>query len=705
MANIHETLQQAIQHHQASDFPAAEKLYRSILVKKPNHPDALNLLGTLFMQQGKLGESKALLQRAVRAAPSNAAAHNNYGLVLQEHGDLVGAIKEFESALKNNPSYLDALNNLGSALREQHEYARANTLFEKLLALDPASPRTMYNYGITQLQAGAPETAAQLLRNALSLHPAYHEARIGLGVALLNLDSFSEAEAAFRAVLAVVPNALPALEGLGDTLMKRGDYAEALTCYEKYRTLAPLPAEKLINLASAYERTQQPEKVEQVLRACIATAPNFVVGFDELGAFLIGAGRLEEALAVCELGLQHHPQSLKLRLNKISALLRLVRLDEADAELQACLHSAPSDADVLFSYAMLRELQQRPREGLDFIDRALLLRPDSGPLHQLRSVLLLVSGSISEGWDEFDYGTQNKNRSLAQRYPYPMWSGQPLAGKTILIYGEQGLGDEILFASCLPDLLAQGARCVVQCDPRLEALFTRSFPPAKVRGAQRTDDVAWLESEEPIDYQTPVGSLPRYVRRRLEDFPQRNAFLVAAPERRQHWRKVLDSHTEELKVGIVWRSKVVDPLRARAYTTLDQWASLLHMPGVTFVNLQYDDCTQELAALPADVRSKIMLPADINLHDDIDDVGALIAELDLVITVGTVVYNLAGAVGTPTWLLRRFEADWVALGTDKIPWYPSVEVFRQLRPRDWSSVYATASQRLSAWVAARKTFN
>ena len=701
MANIHETLQKAIQYHQASDFPAAEKLYRSILGKKPNHPDALNLLGALFLQQGKLNDSKALLQRAVRAAPGNAMAHNNFGLVLQEQHDLIGAIKEYETALKHNPRYTDAMNNLGTALREQRDYARAAVIFEKLLALEPGSPRALYNYGITKLQAGAAADAVGMLKAALAVQPQYHDARIALGMALLELGKLDEAEATFRVVLAQVSNATSALEGLGDLLVKRDDYAGAISNYERHMALAPLPAQKCLNLALCYERTQQTDKVEHALRTSIDVDPSFIAGYEELGHFLIGAGRCEEALAVCAQGLARDPHASRLRMESVSALIRLVRLEEADSELRVCLDATPNDPDVLFNLATVRELQQRPDEALAFIDRALALRPDSGAMHQLRSVILLVLGRIAEGWDEFDYGTQNKSRSLAQRYPYPMWAGQTLAGKKLLVYGEQGLGDEILFASCLPDLMAQGARCVVQCDPRLRPLFARSFPQARVHGAQRNDDAAWLKNEEPIDFQTPIGSLPRYVRRQLADFPARNAFLVAAQERRHHWRGVLDGINAERKIGIVWRSKIVDPLRARAYTTLEPWLPLLRIPGATFINLQYDDCTQELAALPVDVRHKVIVPPGIDLHDDIDDVTALIAELDLVIAVGTVVYNLAGGVGTPTWLLRRYEQDWVALGTNRIPWYPTVEVIRQPRPRDWVSVFDAVEQRLHAHINSK----
>ena len=269
--------------------------------------------------------------------------------------------------------------------------------------------------------------------------------------------------------------------------------------------------------------------------------------------------------------------------------------------------------------------------------------------------------------------------------PFPPWRGGSLHGHTILVYAEQGVGDEIMFASCLPDLIKMGGRCIVECDPRLVRLFSRSFPDAHFVAASDMNDGEWLPKPSPIDLQVAAGDLPSHFRRQLGDFPHHVGYLQADPSRVEYWRAKLSALGPGLKIGISWRGGLKLSRAHLRSIPLDQLLPVLHQEGVHFINLQYGPCSEEMNSIQRQAGISIHHWAEA--HTDFDEMAALIVALDIVVSVCTTVIHLAGALGRPTWILVPAVPEWRYLNSgNHLPWYPSVKLFRQENLRKLNDV-------------------
>jgi Flp pilus assembly protein TadD len=331
--------------------------------------------------------------------------------------------------------------------------------------------------------------------------------------------------------------------------------------------------------------------------------------------------------------------------------------------------------------------------ALEHFRTALKIRPDHSAARHNLAITLLVAENFREGWPAW-------LRSFTKVHlPDPGTGSAPFVGKRVVVYGTEGVGDEILYASCVPELAANAAEITIYCDKRLAALFERSFPSVRTvgmdkHGAQRTIGIV-----APDEIHVLASFLPAYFRPDNESFPPRRSFLLAEPERVGEWRGRLAALGKGLKVGLSWRGGV-DPLnRARRSIPLADWGPVLSVPGVHFISLQYGDVRTELEEAWDRTRVPIHTWSDADPLIDVDFLAAQIAALDLVISVGNTTVHLAGALGTPLWmLLPRLPPDWrwKTVGT-KTPWYPSAQLFRQQDSGQWGSVMQAVRTLLSEY--------
>ncbi len=325
-----------------------------------------------------------------------------------------------------------------------------------------------------------------------------------------------------------------------------------------------------------------------------------------------------------------------------------------------------------------------------------------------RSTILINLGRVGEGWDEYEARLDPNFADVTVfRTGRPAWKpGADLAGKSLLLFGEQGLGDEILFANTLPDILDRlgpDGRLSLAVEARLVPLFQRSFPQARV-GAHHTGKIEgrthriapFLDGElGSIDLWAPLASLLCEFRRTPEDFPDRTAFLSADPDRVADWKARLAREAPAgPKIGLLWKSAIISSGRHRYFSPFERWAPVLATPGVSFVNLQYGDCAAEIEQARREFGVEIWNPPGIDLKQDLDDVAALSSALDLVIGFSNATLNIAAACGAPTWLISAPGA-WTCLGTDRYPWYPQVRLFRPSAFREWEPVMAEIAAELA----------
>jgi Flp pilus assembly protein TadD len=468
------------------------------------------------------------------------------------------------------------------------------------------------------------------------------------------------------------------------TQFHAGNLHEAARMFEECVELAHDDAEAHLNLGIARHRLGMREDAHDALTLALHFEPERPAVHLNLGVLALEAGEAEEAATYFAEAVRLDPAYGEAWSNLgLVQLQHLGRLDEAEASLQRALAARPGFPDALTNLGMLRHDQGRFEEAQALYDKA--LRGDSR-MHEARlnrSLLYLARGEFARGWEEYEARRQASTHFVRRFERYPEWDGAPAPERTLLVYGEQGLGDQIMFASCLPEAIAETRHCVIDCSPKLAALFGRSFPAVTVHGGlQKEADLSWLERAPAIDLQIPMGSLPRFFRHSGAAFPRHAGYLKADPTAVGRWRERLAGLGSGLKVGISWRGGTSKTRRDSRSAALAELLPLLASPGARFVSLQYTDCTAEVASIAATHGTRIQHWQEA--LDDYDETAALVSALDLVICVQTAVAHLAGALGRPAWVMVPVVPEWrYLLKGERLPWYPSLRLFRQAEAGQW----------------------
>jgi len=554
-------------------------------------------------------------------------------------------------------------NDCGLVQLEKGRLEEAAASFARAIELQHDFADAHHNLGKAYLAKGHTEDAVDCFYLTTHFAPAMTIAHLNLGIALSALGKTDEAMAALYRALELNPGLAEAHLRLAHLFKSGGKLEQAVTHYRRAVELLPDSAEVHCNLGYALFKLDRYDDAETHYAMALRIKNDFAEAHHNFGLLLLHRGEPERALAYFETA-----HALKPRL----------------PEIVSCIGHA------------LRDLG-RYDEALARYDEALTIRPDFGDAVLNRCYIYLALGNCESGWREYERrlaapDTEKRN------FPYPVWYGEDLAGKTILVWGEQGIGDQILFASLLPDLIARAGRGIYECSPKLVPLFARSFADADVVAKS---DPPHPATERDIDYQIAAGSLPLHFRRELQHFPRRSGYLVADPERVAHWRECFAKIGGGLKVGICWRSSNQMGVRGLEYTRLSQWGPIFAVPGVHFVNLQYDECMNELDQARREFRVTLHHFSEVDMFDDLDETAALVKALDLVISAQTAVSAQAGALGVPCWQMSR-GLDWTALGAENSPWYPTMKCFRRTWEQPWSEIIERIASELHRAVLAHR---
>lgn len=333
------------------------------------------------------------------------------------------------------------------------------------------------------------------------------------------------------------------------------------------------------------------------------------------------------------------------------------------------------------------------KESIKWCNKSLSFEPGGKSAMNTLGLCNLALGNWQEAWAQYSHSVGGKFRKLIRYQEEPQWAGQH--DKTVVFYGEQGLGDEIMYASCIPDAQAVCKTTILECDSRLQGLFGRSFPGVVVHGTRRKQDCAWI-ADQTIDASLPVGQLPQFFRTAPDQCPG-TAYLKADPERRLQWRALFDSMGKRPKIGIAWSGGSKHNSPQARNVGLMGLKPLIEAIEADWISLQYVDPTAEIEASGLPVRHWKRACET----DDYDDTAALVAELDMVISVPTAVIHLAGALGIKTHCLTPHESDWAFWSG--LPWYASVDLHWKNKGETWNDFigrYSEGVHRLRAEATA-----
>lgn len=493
---------------------------------------------------------------------------------------------------------------------------------------------------------GDTEGAIALLEDALVSHGDWADGYAALASIYVAIGASESAHDCLELALEHDPGNISALEQAATLLEREGRLAEAVEHSARLAELLPDAPEMLETLARLYRDMKRYDDAVAVCRRCLERWPDRALAIGLLGNSLVSSEHYDEGIAALERYIALSPEVLSAHLAIGAAYLQAGRYGEARAHLEWGLAREPNNATARWDYALVQ----------------------------------LADGDFTGGWPNYAY------RSLAfggthETVHLPAWKGEPLRGERLVVLAEQGLGDEIMFASCLPDVLDRCDDVLLTCDKRLTRIFERSFPGVRVIPRDRPD----LAMQVGGRWEAQIGSLPGIFRASREAFPRHDGYLRADASRVAHWREVLAALGDGPKIGVSWRGGTAQT-RARLRTIpIGEWGALFGLPGAHFVNLQYGKCEPELAAVREHLGVRIHHYPDAIA--DYDETAALVASLDLVVTVCTAIVHLTGALGRPVWVLTPNAPEW-RYGTrgDSMPWYPTSRMFRQARGEPWAPV-------------------
>ncbi|HEY4264546.1 MAG TPA: tetratricopeptide repeat protein [Micropepsaceae bacterium] len=523
-------------------------------------------------------------------------------------------------------------------------------------------------------------------------------------------DTVKTAKLALEATEADESNA-QAFHLLALALDKLGHLHKALVTYERAFALDPDDTDLLLNLGLTAWNLDLLDGAERMFRLFIEKCPDHPAGYNNLGSIQRDKGDLTLAIETLRNAILRMPDSAMLWNSLATALAEEGRAEESLPFYHEAMRLDPKFARVWhnlgYSYMHLGRLE----ESLHAYDCALAIASSAHERvesRHSRSICLIGMGRLEEGFKDYEIRHAPEFRTWLLHYTKaPLWRGEPLAGKRILIVGEQGLGDELMFANILPDVaraVGDDGQLQIAVDPRLIPIFQRSFPKAEVGSyddgkleGRQVRIFHWARENGDPDFYAPIGTPLHFFRKNVSDFPH-EAFLKADPEKRAGFRARLAGLGPGPYVGICWRSMVMGAKRAKYYSAIDSWGPILNVPGVTFVNLQYGAVAPELQHAREKLGIAIHHFDDVDLRNDLDGAAALTDACDLVISAPTAAAAMAGALGRETWFMAAGRV-WPQLGTDHYPWYRSTRVFACEKFADWRTLMPEVARALSDFVA------
>jgi len=575
----------------------------------------------------------------------------------------------------------------GAVCGQQKDFRQAVICCKKTVQLAPQVAVAHFNLAIAEHQQGNTQQALQSLAKSVELDPRMTDAYREAGLILNSLEKHTEAIQQFKELHKLQPDDQMVLISLGNLYEKINNLVEAERSYREASKLKANPVAASINLANVLKAQGKVAEVESIYRELFEKLPGDIDVLYNYAVLHQSFYRYAQAESFYRKALEINPAHAASKNNLGVVLLAQNLFDESIDVFNEVLKSAPDNIDAMRNLSSVYKEQNKLELAEQQLDAALSIDKNNIAAHQDRSLIWLIRADFEKGWSEYEYRIVRSDE-YTERWPYPEWNGDDISHKTILIYPEQGVGDEIMFSSCLADLSKVSGQIVLACDTRLVPLFKRSFPSIEVVARGKGDQLEWLDKLPAIDVQLSIGSLPAFFKRKAQLFTGCE-FLKPDAGALKKWKERYNELAAGLNVGLSWRGGHISNTKLKRSVTLGQLECILKIPGVNYVNLQYGDCQAELEAIKQQTGVVINDWVDSNPLDNMDDFAAKIKALDLVISIDNSTVHLAGSLGVPTWIMQPFSSDWRwLLDTDNSYWYRSVRHFRQTLSGQWSDVIA-----------------
>lgn len=567
-----------------------------------------------------------------------------------------------------------------------------------------SSAEHLFDTAVGLFRQGQIDPSLHFLKQTLNANPRHAEAHYLLGSLLLRKEQYPEALSNLLQATRLEKKRYEYFNNLGNAYFCLDQLAEAKKAFQQAIRLNPQAAEPFNNLGRTLREQEDLKGAQAALERATALDKQYIEAWNNLASVYYDLDLPSKANAAVQKALQLDPVYYKALINQALILELDDRLEEAEQKYREAIAVNPNDAEGYNNLGAVLTNLGKPEEGLQQLRLAIEHNPAHFVANHNMAFANFELGHIGDAWDFNESRWRpGKRMVIGKRHQHlPLLTPQDdLKNAKVLVWREQGIGDELSFASILPDAQETFKQCVMECTSRWQTLFERSFPGVEFF-PQQSPEHPRAKSPE-FTHQTPICSLARIFRRNLEAFPCKKGFLVPDPERVQHWHDYLASLGTKPKIGIAWRSQLRTEARDQHYLIVEELIHLLKIPNATFINLQYDECSKELALAKQLSGVTIHQAPNLDLKNDLEGNAALTSCLDLVISSFNSVAEIAGAVGVPTFAFGYGPGLWATLGTDYVPWFPSLKYYSRRRGEDWNRILGLISRDVEDFLHTRST--
>ena len=709
---IEELMHKGVELHKSGKVEVAAQLYSVVLKEHPEHPDANHNMGVLAVGIGKIPEALRFFETALEAnadvaqfwvsyidalirvgrtgdaqavldqAKSNGARGEGFDqlearLNVSGQGQLMTCSAASE-AHPQQPNILDSLK-LDQAIRLAKKKSKEDTgeeakrIYQDILVKFPKNKRAME--GLKALVGTRVGKASKVQ------DPPQEQQQ--LLISLYNQRQFIQALEQITALLEMFPNSSFLHNISGAVYKGLGQLDTSIESYKKALALKPDHANAYYNMGNALKERGKLEEAIEAYNKALVFNPDYADAYNNIGNALQDQSKLEEAISAFKRVLSLKPNCAEAYCNIGNVFAAQGDLEEAIIAYRKSLSINPNSVVAYSHMAAVFADQGKLEEAIEAYSKALAINPDYGDAHNGLSFALLNAGELKRGLDEYEWRWKStKYISSKRHFSQPLWDGQKsLKNKKILLWCEQGVGDTINWASCLPLVTSQARHCIVECQEKLVPLLSRSFPNVEVKPENRSLDT----ERNDFDYHLPMGSLYRNFASEVSRKTKADAFLFPDPVRVNFWRNRLSSVGKGPYVGISWKSANMSAKRLPNYASTSDLSPVLTLPGVTFINLQYVDFEDDLSKIQNELGVTVHHFDDLDHYNDLLEVAALCAALDIIVSTTSAVPFISAGVGTLTKFASWKQSPW----SNNLfnPVGPAVDKFERNTWQSWHNVF------------------
>ena len=709
---IEELMHKGVELHKSGKVEVAAQLYSVVLKEHPEHPDANHNMGVLAVGIGKIPEALRFFETALEANADVAQFWVSYIDALIGAGRMGDAQAVLDQA-KSNGARGEGFDQLEARLNVsgQGQFMTCSAASE----VHPQQPNILDSLKLDQAirlakkksKEDTGEEAKRIYQDILVKFPKNKRAMEGLKalvgtrvgkaskvqdppqeqqqllISLYNERQFIQALEQITALLGRLPNSSFLYNISGVVYKGLGQLDTSIESYKKALALKPDHANAYYNMGNALKERGKLEEAIEAYNKALVFNPDYADAYNNIGNALQDQSKLEEAISAFKRVLSLKPNCAEAYCNIGNVFAAQGDLEEAIIAYRKSLSINPNSVVAHSHMAAVFADQGKLEEAIEAYSKALAINPDYGDAHNGLSFALLNAGELKRGLDEYEWRWKStKSISSKRHFSQPLWDGQKsLKNKKILLWCEQGVGDTINWASCLPLVTSQARHCIVECQEKLVPLLSRSFPNVEVKPENRSLDT----ERNDFDYHLPMGSLYRNFASEVSRKTKADTFLFPDPVRVNFWRNRLISIGKGPYVGISWKSANMSAKRLPNYASTSDLSPVLTLPGVTFINLQYVDFEDDLSKIQNELGVTVHHFDDLDHYNDLLEVAALCAALDIIVSTTSAVPFISAGVGTLTKFASWKQSPW----SNNLfnPVGPSVDKFERNTWQSWHNVF------------------